>query len=406
MDLRAYLLEQTLACQRAPLGRFAHAWLAPMPPPAQTSAHDDDGFARGDYSQGLFHHDVSESAHFLLGEESFVETVAGSLLCFLDCAETNGLVHRAELAWKSREAEPAKPVIAQLAARVIGKKGHAWATAHGVVPRVLRWVDYLADHYTGLHGLMLTHSSLASGFDSDLLCAGFPDKSIEGPDTSSFMILEYEAAAQLAEQTGLQSDAMRYRASAERLRFLIDTLLYVEDDRGGYYSALRWQHGVAELDAERVSMKGEHGSTALESWTSLLPLYAGVPNAERAARVIRRLLDPSGYWGPQGVRTLPLWDPFFNQAARMMLFDFKKNGRGPVSNWCGPVWVLSNYYMTRALETYGFAAQATELRTKTQSLLSRDLAATGRLHESYNDAGVGLWPRAGTFISWNVLALL
>lgn len=406
MDLRSYLLEQSLACRRPPLGRFQHAWLAPMPAPANTAAHDDDGFARGDYSQGLFHHDVSEAALFLLDEEACVEAVAGSLLCFLDCASPNGRVHRAELAWKSREAEPAKPVIAQLAARVIAKKGAAWASVHDVVPRVLRWVDYLADNYTGLHGLMLTHSSLASGFDSDLLSAGFPDKTIEGPDTSTFMILEYRAAALLAEQVGLSQVAARYRARAEHLRFLINALLYVEDERGGFYCALRWQHGVAQLAAERVSVNSHSGAVPLESWVSLLPLYAGVPDAARAKQIIRRLLDPLGYWGPHGVRTLPAWDPFFNQAARIMLFDFKKNGRGPVSNWCGPVWVLSNYYMATALAAYGYANEAAELRSKTLSLLESDLARTGRLHESYDDDGRGLWPRSGTFISWNVLALL
>jgi putative isomerase len=89
-----------------------------------------------------------------------------------------------------------------------------------------------------------------------------------------------------------------------------------------------------------------------------------------------------------------------------MMFDFKKNGRGPVSNWSGPVWVLSNYYMARALAAYGYAAAASELQEKTRTLLANDLAQTGRLHECYNDAGTGLWPRSGTFISWNVLALL
>lgn len=402
MDLQSYLLEQSLLCCREPARRFAHPWLAPMPR-VRKAALADDGFARGDYSGGLFHHDVSEAAIWLLTQgQPLVDACAGSLLCFLDCADPSGRVHRAELPEKSRELEPSKPVIAQLAARVIAVKGDDWAKEHDVYPRVRRFVDYLIAHYTGPHGLMLTHSSLASGFDTDLLSAGFPDASIEGPDTSTFMILELEAIAALAERFGDGAQAARDRERAQRLRALMNELMYCEDERGGFYCALRWQHG-ASLEAERVSVKTEHGSRPLESWISLLPLYARVP--KDPAPVIRRLRDPQGYWGPVGVRTLPRWDPFFNQAARIMHFDFKKHGPGPVSNWQGPVWILSSYYLATALRSYGEVAAADELAARTRRLLEADLTRSGMLHECYDDAGNGLWPRQGTFISWNVLAL-
>jgi len=405
-ELKAYLTQQSLLCCRSPSLRFAHPWLAPMPIPSGPRSADDDGFARGDYSGGLFHHDVSESAIWLLRQEpALVDAVAGSLLCFLDCASPFGRVHRAELPSKSRESEPAKPVIAQLAARVVEVKGLEWAKENDVYPRVKKWIAYLSEHYIGLHGLGITHSSLASGFDSDLLSAGFPDKAIEGPDTSAFMILEYEAGAALAARFGENDIALQWRKAADKMRVLINALLYCEDDRGGYYSALRWQHGAASLEQERVSIKIERGTQPVETWASLLPLYAGVPDAARAERLIARLLNPDGYWGPSGVRTLPKDDPFFNQAPRIMHFDFKKNGRGPVSNWCGPVWVLSNYYMATALRRYGHADLARGLALATATLLQRDLEATGMLHECYNDAGTGLWPRTSTFISWNVLAV-
>ena len=40
---------------------------------------------------------------------------------------------------------------------------------------------------------------------------------------------------------------------------------------------------------------------------------------------------------------------------------------------------------------------------RTARLLVDDLDRTGMLHECWNDEGVGLWPRSGTFVSWNVL---
>jgi len=69
--------------------------------------------------------------------------------------------------------------------------------------------------------------------------------------------------------------------------------------------------------------------------------------------------------------------------------------------------VLSSYYLCKGLMRYGYLAQARELALRTARLLSRDLEATGRLHECYDDDGRGLWPLApgATFISWNVLSL-
>ena len=103
------------------------------------------------------------------------------------------------------------------------------------------------------------------------------------------------------------------------------------------------------------------------------------------------------------MRTCPADDLYFQQSPRVLLFDFKKGRRGPVSNWSGPVWVLSSVYLAEGLARYGFGAEARELAIRTARLLADDLARTGMLHECWNDAGEGLWPRRGTFVSWNVL---
>src|SRR5690606_27571637 len=86
-------------------------------------------------------------------------------------------------------------------------------------------------------------------------------------------------------------------------------------------------------------------------------------------------------------------------------WDPRKQTRGPVSNWMGPVWVLSSYYLAVGLARYGYRGPARDLAWRTARMLARDLAETGALHESYDDQGRGLWPRQGTFVSWNVLAL-
>lgn len=426
-ELVRALLEGSNACLRPPVDRFRHPWIAPMPlSPASatyldarrgrsfagmlsgpTAADPGDRFKTGDYSLGLFHHDASEAAIELVRHDDLRAGAAGSLLCLLDCADPSGLVHRVELPHKSREAEPSKPVIAQFALRVVralGEGGPEWAERHRVLVRVERFVDRLEQTMTGMHGLILTHSALASGFDSDLLTANKPDRIVEGPDTNAFMVLEYEALAELCRLLGVPSD--RWEESAAELRERMETLLWYEDEHGGFYVGLRWSHGVGSLEGEIVGHPDGHGRfRPVESWTTLLPLYAGVPSPDRAALLMKRLLDPQHYWGPIGVRTAPASSPYFHQAARVLQWDQKKGGRGPVSNWTGPVWVLSSYYMAQGLARYGRAAEARALAVATAELLAADLKRTGMLHECYDDGGAGLWPLRGSFLSWNVLAI-
>lgn len=364
-------------------------------------------FVSGDYTGGLFHHDVSESAIELCRDPELAEACFGSLLCFLESAGPGGLVHRIELPARVRDREPAKPVMAQLALRAMDgvERGLERADEHRVLPRLRDFAAYLERETTGAHGLLLTPSCRASGFDSDVLTAGLPDFSVEGPDTNTFMVLEHEALAELARRLGQQVIAEEHSEKAARLRARIDEVLWSEPD--GTYVALRMREDTFDPREQIVGHRdAEHVLRPLASWITMLPLLAAVPSsAERAEKVLARLLDPAGYWSPSGVRTVPADDVYFHQAPRVMLYDPRRGERGPVSNWSGPIWVLSNYYAFRILQRYGRPREARELALTTARVLANDLRTTGMLHECYEDAGRGLWPRRGSFLSWNVLAL-
>jgi len=287
----------------------------------------------------------------------------------------------------------------------LGPEGLQWAKEHRVFPAVVRFVQFLEEHYTGGHGLLLTHSSRQSGFDSDILTAGWPEKSIESPDANALMVLEYEALAGLCQKLG-EGDASQWFDKSQRLRERIERLMWWEDGETGYYVGLRWQHGVANLEGEIVGALGADGSIhPYRSWAGLLPLYAGIPSAARAEQIISGLLNPASYWGPWGVRTAPADQPYFHQAPRVMVFDTRKGHAGPVSNWSGPIWILSNYYLAKGLARYGHLGEARDLALKSTRLLVQGLKQQGGLRECYDDLGRGLWPPKGTFLSWNVLAL-
>ena len=119
--------------------------------------------------------------------------------------------------------------------------------------RVAAFIRWLEHHYTGLHGLMLTHSSLQSGFDSDILTASLPDKSVEGPDTSAFMVLEYQALAELHRLAGDDAAAAECDEKAHELRARMESLLWFEDEDLAPAGVERQQReedefGLAELD--------------------------------------------------------------------------------------------------------------------------------------------------------------
>jgi putative isomerase len=220
------------------------------------------------------------------------------------------------------------------------------------------------------------------------------------------MVLEYRAAAELARRLGQDSAASLLREKAGALAARVERLLWYEDERGGTYVALRSRRSDG-WEEEVVGHRDPDGVLRpLASWTGLLPLYAGIPSRSRAARLVERLCDPAGFWGPAGVRTVPGDSVFFHQARRVLLYDPRRGEAGPVSNWTGPVWALSSYYLARGLERYGEDERARELDARTLALLTDDLRRTGTLHECYDDEGRGLWPHAGGFVSWNVLALV
>lgn len=405
--LREALLREARRCIRPPSLRFGHTWLAPMPAIDGIENRDPSGrFVTGDYSGGLFHHDVSESAIELCRDPELAEACFGSLLCFLDCAAPSGCIHRIELPQGVRDAEPAKPVMAQLALRVTSglDDGLERAERHGVLDRLVAFVDYLERETTGKHGLLLTPSARASGFDSEVTTAGLPEYAVEGPDTNTFMVLEYRALAELARRLGKPRIATDMDARAESLVQRIETLLW--DDASQTYVALRWKDGLVKPKDAIVGHRDPDGVyRPLATWISLLPLVASVAAPARAEMLLGTLLDPAKYWGPAGVRTVPKDDVFFHQAPRVMIHDPRRGERAPVSNWSGPIWVLANFYMFRALVLHGRVAEARELAETTARVLADDLRTTGMLHECYDDDGRGLWPRRGTFISWNVLAM-
>lgn len=218
--------------------------------------------------------------------------------------------------------------------------------------------------------------------DEDDSMARFDDGRILAVDINSYLAGEYNALARLAEACGNKAlqDACETQASelcqAIEEHFWHDKLaLYC-----GYNTA-------------------DNTTVALRSWTGLTPVIMGFAAEERAHRVIREnILNQEHFLRPAGLASHAVSEPLANQQRRGLY------GRAIVSNWQGPVWVLPNALIVRALLKYGYEREAQDIAARVVATLSKGLDDTGTLYENYNaETGAPLW--APNFMSWNILAL-
>jgi glycogen debranching enzyme len=88
---------------------------------------------------------------------------------------------------------------------------------------------------------------------------------------------------------------------------------------------------------------------------TLLPLYAGSINKERAKQLVALLKNRKAFGTRWPVPSVPLNSPDFN----------------PIRYWQGPTWVNTNWLIIDGLERYGFNKEAADLREHTLELVAK-----------------------------------
>jgi hypothetical protein len=117
-----------------------------------------------------------------------------------------------------------------------------------------------------------------------------------------------------------------------------------------------------------------------QSATLLLPLWAGLPDAPRAERLVHQtLLDPQRYWRPYGVPNCSALDPAY---------------RPDNSEGSGGVSMLWNAMLGEGLLAYGYRAEAAELLRRLMSAAVSTLRSEKAFRAAYNaDQPVGIGER-------------
>jgi putative isomerase len=388
---------------RAPDGLLKHPSIAQTIPGKHYSTElwdwDTLWTSRGLFQLVALQHDESL-------KQKLCEHVSGSLLNFLDHASPEGQIpimmtadnpDAFRLAGKnSASRNQAKPVFGQLGLLACDQLGSAsWLEPH--FDSILRFYDSWVRHNSSTIGLLVWGDDVAIGDDNDPTTFGRPFFSSANLLLNCLFYQDLLASAELAHRLGRSADHDRLSKQAKELEQRIQT--YCWDPRDSYYYTVDVQciDRRAELIptvARGMDMSWKALPMRIQMFTGFLPLWCGIATQENAHKLVStNYLADDRLCAQWGVRSLSSHESMYSM-------DFSSNP----SNWLGPVWIIVNYFVWKALKRYGYKREADALADKTLLLLARDLETNGSLNEYYHpDTGAALSHKG--FMDWNLLVL-
>lgn len=180
-------------------------------------------------------------------------------------------------------------------------------------------------------------------------------KKFAAVDLSSYMVLQNETLAKMSGILGKQNEAAAYDAEAETLRKLMNGLLW--DAEAGYYF---------DLDIENNEL------VKFRTIASMLPLFAGVPDKDRAKIIRDHVMNPKEFNTPIPLPSVARDDPSFEKDC-----------------WRGPVWINTAYMVILGLERYGYLDEAAELSFRLVDGVYKSYDKTGKIVEFYDPDKIG-----------------
>ncbi len=295
----------------------------------------------------------------------------------------------------------AQPFLMQAALMYVNQTGDiAWAKNQ--YESLKKYLHFYETDLLAPQGLFRWPLSWMSGFDNDVVTTFFQPETVIPADINAWLFLEYQASAHLAKKLNCHSESDSFTAKAEQLRDAINQVLWY--DKVDSYSAFNLSSQQPLFHFVDKYLNETIGYYAFQSCSNLIPLYAGIPDQDRAKRMIEKyVLNEKHFLSPFGIRSLSKSSEYYNNAMWGNPSRFGSHLRLTNSNWQGPVWIPLNYFMCQAISHYGFEHESKDLADRTHSLLASSINSIGSFTENYHaDTGQPLY--APTFASWNILA--
>ncbi len=263
-------------------------------------------------------------------------------------------------------AEVTKPPILAWAAMKIHKIAPDLDFLREIYEPLVRWNSWWFEfNDDDRDGLAQYNHPYSSGLDdSPLWDHGLP---VESPDLNTYLCIQMQSLAEMAEALGMPEDGSRWRSRADALvqRMMED----LWDEESGLFRAVHDEKPIPVVTP-----------------FNLLPLWTGHLPEKIRARLIAHLKDPREFWGKRVIPTVARNDPCYD----------------PETMWRGPIWANINYLFIEALRRVGEDALANELRDKTLNLI---MDQTGIFEYYHAESGVPP-SKAGGMFSWTAAVFI
>ena len=174
-------------------------------------------------------------------------------------------------------------------------------------------------------------------------------ETLEAIDSSSFFVHDCRCMAEIFRILKNDAQARRFDALANETAQKVNDLLW-DETAGGYCDR---------------TLSGK--LTGVLTCCSFLPLFAGICDEEKAAKLVELLQDETKFAVPLPVPSISRDHPDFG-----------------TDMWRGGVWLNFNYFIVQGLQRYGYFDLARTLREKTLQTVERYFEQTGVIFEFYD----------------------
>lgn len=259
------------------------------------------------------------------------------------------------------EAEVTKPPLVAWTALKMFEHSNNRDFLEEIYEPLVRWHHWWFDKNDDDHdGIMQYNHPNSSGLDdSPLWDQGLP---VEAPDLNTYLVMQLDSMARIAEILELPNDATVWRTKAHEL--MQRMVEHFWDEEAGVFWATYNNQPIRVLTP-----------------FNLYPLLTERLDAAKRARLITHLLSPDEFWTPYPLPTVARNDSTFD-ASQM---------------WRGPTWVNINYLFIDGLVRTGSLDIARNLRDKTLELLM----GQNDIYEYYDPITGKAPPKAASVFGWS-----
>lgn len=291
---------------------------------------------------------------------AFVDTALAQdeLLAMLEAAADDGRLPHMVQADGKHSSITQPPILAWAALQVLDRGGSLeWAAE--CAPLLERYLDWDRHHRdrNGNHlpEWFIEGNPLCRCGESGLDNSSVYDRAVllDAPDFAAFLYNDYECLAEIAERLRDGALVERCHGAADPIAKAVNDTLWQETE--GFY--FHRDHAGAFVPVKAVS--------------GFMPLFAGIPDEQRAAVLAAHLANPATFGAPAMVPSEAL-----------------DSGTFCKDMWRGPAWLNLSYLIVLGLRRYGLGAEAETLKENLLDTVQRWYEREGCLFEYYDSLGL------------------